>query len=150
MRHLGDFGTPRPQADFTFGYFGATLRVNPDLSDVAVMDLFAEMGDAGEDPAKGMGALRAVAATLVHPDDVDELWRLVKTNRQTIEDVGTLAAKLIEAVTDRPTLQPSDSSAGLSNTDTSSTDDSSSRALRALRGRPDLQVAVLQAHEAHG
>lgn len=146
MSHLGKFGKPREPSEFTFDYFDATLRTNPDLSDVAVIDMFSSF--EGVDGTAVLGALRGIATTLVHPDDVEEFWRLVKANRQTVDDIAELAMALISAATDRPTRLPADSSAGQSSTDTSSEGDSSSPALRLLEGRPDLQVAVLRAQQA--
>lgn len=141
MSHLGDFGTEHAPVESTFGYFGASLRANPDLSDVMVVEMF---GNLAESPDQ----VRKLASTLVHSDDVDEFWRLVRDNRQTMEDLATLAMALIEALTERPTRLPSDSSAGQSRTAPKSEVDSSSRALKVLDGRPDLQVAIVQADEA--
>lgn len=144
MAHLGSFGTSRPPVEATFDYFGETLRAHPDLSDVAVVDLFGSFGSAdGANDVAGM--LRSIGSTLVHDDDVEAFWRLARSNRQTMEDLAQFAMDLIAAITDRPTKLPSDSSDGQSPTDTRSEDDSSSRALRVLEGRPDLQVAVIQA-----
>lgn len=142
MTDLGEFGTSREAASLTFSYFGETLRTNPDLTDVMVIDLFNLM-DSGDTPVGQR--LQTVVATLVHPDDVDRFREAAKANRQHMEDLGLLAMQLAAAITDRPTLLPSDSSDGQSSTDTSSEDDSSSRALRLLDGRPDLQVAVIRA-----
>jgi hypothetical protein len=146
MTHLGDFGVEREPVDLTFGYFGTPIRVNPDLSDVAVIDMFGSLSEADENDGAAISkALRGVAETLVHSDDVEAFWQQVRTNRQTVEDLGELAAKIIEALTARPTQRPSDSSAGPSTTATRSTAGSPSQALGVLEGRPDLQVAVLRA-----
>lgn len=152
MGHLGDFGTARPPADATFGYFGETLRANPNVSDLAVVELFSTLGglegdkDAGA--AEAIGVLRQIGSTLVHEDDLDRFWSLARANRQTMEDLAELAMSLVAALTDRPTELPSDSSGGQQTTDTRSEADSSLPALRLLEGRPDLQVAVLRAQEA--
>lgn len=144
MGHLGDFGTEREDVEDTFGYFGATLRVNPSLSDLEALEAFRAV-EAAETNATILDALHNVLTTLVHPEDVDECWRLARLHRQGLEDIATFSQTLLGALTDRPTSLPSDSSDGQATTDTSSTDDSSSRALRALDGRPDLQIAVLRA-----
>lgn len=148
MQHLGDFGTPRPANDATFGYFGSTLRSNPDLSDLAVVDLFDTMAGAGEDGSKAIAAIRAMGAVLVHPDDVPRFWELARANRQTMEDIANLATALIGAVTERPTGLPSDSSGGQASTAPRSAGDSSSRALELVEGRPDLQVVFLRQEAA--
>lgn len=145
---LGKFGNPHPPMEASFDYFDVPIRVHPDLSDVTVMDLFSTLSGTGNGE-KVSTSLRSVATTLVHPEDVDEFWVLVKANRQTATDLGELAVELLAALTGRPTQQPSDSSDGLQPTEESSKDVSSSQALRLLEGRPDLQVAVLRSEEAH-
>lgn len=47
-----------------------------------------------------------------------------------------------------PTIPQSDYSDGLRTTDSNSTEDYSARAMRLLKDRPDLQVAILRAKEA--
>lgn len=54
---------------------------------------------------------------------------------------------IFEDFTNRPTGRQSGSSDGLPTTGHESTDDSSSKALEILDGRPDLQMAVLHAQE---
>lgn len=145
MTHLGDFGVERPAHEDSFGYFGETVRVNPDLSDLAMVD-FVETGVAIQamDGKGGLLALKDMLRSLVHPEDFDRLWELAKANRQQIDDLDALAEAIVVSVTGRPTEQPSDSSDGLPTTP----DDSSSRALRLLDGRPDLQMAIVRAQEA--
>lgn len=155
MTYIGEFGAERPEADFSFGYFGSVLRVHPDLTAVAVLNLFAEIdaiskaaADDTEAMSKAFAAVRSIASTLVHPDDADEFWTLARQHRQTLEDLGELAMKMLEAITERPTSRPSDSSDGPSATSATSEGASPSPALRLLQSRPDLAVAVLQAEEA--
>jgi hypothetical protein len=150
MRDLGNFGSVRPANEGTFSYFGTTVRVHPDLTDLALIDLATKML-AAESTKDGQEAIRMVAdvaGMIVHPDDADEFWRSARANRQTMQDVIGLAAELIGALAERPTVLPSDSSGGQPTTGTSSTDGSSSQALRLLEGRPDLQVAVLRSEQA--
>lgn len=143
MTKLGSFGKARPVVDASFEWFGTDVRVHPDLSDLNIISLFSGM-QGTEDGADALKALGDLAAALVHPDDLDEFWKLARGNRQTMEDIAVLAMELIGALADRPTSLPSDSSDGQQTTDTRSTDVSSSQALRLLDGRPDLQVAVLR------
>lgn len=149
MGHLGDFGTARDGNDATFGWFGTAVRVHPDLTDLALIDLVQQLTSVGDDNGEeAVSAVSGIATMLVHPDDFDAFWTTARTNRQTMEDVVQLAAHLIGGLAGRPTRLPSASSDGQQPTDPSSTDDSSSEALRLLDGRPDLQVAVLRAREA--
>lgn len=149
MATLGDFGVEHPPVDDTFGWFGSEIRVHPDLSDLAIIDLFSSMATYGKkDTEAGPDALAAMAgvtALLVHPDDVDAFTVLARRHRQTMEDVASLAMELLAALSGRPTQLPSDSSDGQRSTGTRSGDVSSSPALRLLEGRPDLQAAVVMA-----
>lgn len=143
MAHLGDFGCEHEPSDATFGYFGATLRVHPDLSDIVWLTLADEMEAADGEHA----ALRLIVSTLVHPDDVAEFWRLARANRQTLDDLQKFGIGMLSALTARPTERPSDFSDGPPPMQDSSAT-ASVPALHLLKGRPDLQVAVLQAQEA--
>jgi hypothetical protein len=140
---LGDFGTERPAVEESFGFFGAVVRVNPDISDLAVIEMFCRL--AAIDEAEAASVSRSISKALIHPDDVDLFLRTAVAHRQTIEDLVTVGLKIIEALTARPTQLPSASSDGQPTTTMSSGADSSSRALQLLDGRPDLQVAVLRA-----
>lgn len=144
MGSLGSFGKDRPAVDATFDWFGTETRVHPDISDLNIIGLFAGMQN-NEDGAGALKALAELAAAIVHPDDLDGFWKAAREHRQTMEDIATLAMEIVGALAERPTQLPSASSDGQQPTDTSSTDDSSSQALRLLEGRPDLQVAVLRA-----
>jgi hypothetical protein len=139
---LGDFGADHDPVEYSFQYFGDTIRVHPELTDLAIVDLFGRVG--GRTLAESMQAINRIGELFIHPEDVDRFWSSARAHRQTQEDVIGLALALVGAMSERPTLQPSDSSDGLRRTDTSSTGDSFSRAIEILddRGRPDLAVAV--------
>lgn len=147
MASLGTFGTARPATDETFGWFGKEIRVNPDISDFAVLAQITQIVGSGEDDAD-LTALSGLVGALIHADDVAEFTRLAIANRQTMEDLATLAYGLLEALTGRPTELPSDSSDGQPRTAARSEAASSSRALQLLDDRPDLAVAVVRAQEA--
>lgn len=142
--HLGDFGTPHEALDDTFSYFGTTLRVHPDLTDLFILEVSREY--QGSEPEDSW--VRTAARSVVHPDDFDEFWRLALANRQNIEEINGFLNGIIEAITNRPTELSSDSSGGRQPTSESSTDGSFSRALEVLDGRPDLQLAVVNAQES--
>lgn len=150
MTHLGDFGTPREQVDITFGLFGSVMRVNPSLSDVAVIELFADLEGVGlsAGPGEIMAALRRIIVAVVSPDDLDDFWTVARANRIGVEDIQDIAMKILEAATDRPTERPSDSSAGPSSTDTSSEDGSSSLAPVIASLPPGLAADVIRLSEA--
>jgi hypothetical protein len=148
--HLGSFGTERDEYSGEFDYFGETVRVHPNMTDLALIELAEMMTAVGEENGgiARLGLVKGMLRSMIHPDDLDRMWKLAVDNRQTIDDVMPVVQAIIVAAAERPTKQPSDSSDGLPTTAPSSTDDSSSRALRLLEGRPDLQVAVLRAREA--
>jgi hypothetical protein len=144
MGHLGDFGVEHEQVTGTFGYFGETLRVNPDLTDLLAFEAFRQVQNA-DNNASALDAVRGVLEVMVHPDDVETCWQLAKANRQGFDEVADLATSLLGALADRPTKPLSDSSPSPSSDDQRSEGGSSSPALRLLDGRPDLQVMVQRA-----
>lgn len=147
---LGDFGTSRPAHEAEFGYFGHTIRVHPNLSDLALIE-FMESAVAIDsmDGADAMVAVSRMLRSLVHPDDWSTFWDAARANRQQIDDMTGLAEKLIESLTDRPTERPSDSSDGPPSTDEKSPVVSSSPVVRRLeqQGRPDLALMVVKTQE---
>lgn len=150
MTSLGQFGTLRPPADdVTFDYFGQTLRVDPDLSDLAMVD-FVEQAATLEatDGAAALAAVKGMLRSLVHGEDFDTFWKLARENRQQIEDMSELAQAILVAVTERPTERPSGSSDGQPSTVASSTAGSSSPVTRLeSQGRPELALVVKQTQE---
>lgn len=123
MTNIGTFGNDRPPAELSFTFFGSEIRVNPELTDIAAMNLFNAL-ENGTNPA---AAIDAVARGLVHADDFDEFWQLMTVKRQTLDDLAELGKALIAAVTERPTRLPAVSSDGQQATGESSEVDSSSR-----------------------
>jgi hypothetical protein len=122
-----------------------------------------------EQIAKAAGAMEAVTELirpLVHPDDFDTFWDLAKRNRQDIQDLMNVAMQLVEVASGFPSGRPSSSSAGRSRTKqrsrvgssprasraahkrTGSPDPVATRALSLVPGRPDLQAAIVRAHES--
>lgn len=120
--HIGEFGTPRPKVDASFSYFGETIRVHPDASDLAYTEFLAvakdiEIGDDGTpiNPADNQKAASLLDDTLkgcVHPDDLARFMRLAKDNRQQVMDLLALSQGIITAVSGFPTGQQSASSTG--------------------------------------
>lgn len=152
MSNLGSFGTPREAYTDEFDYFGETLRVHPDLSDLALIE-FARMGSQIDEKTTGDQAISAVFTMLqmlVHVDDFETFWSAAKANRQTIDDLTDLAGQLVEAVAKRPTKRPSTSSRGRQRTAQKSAVASSRKVVRRLerQGRPDLALLVERSSEA--
>lgn len=148
MASLGDLGVHRPEPPTeevkvepdTFQWFGSTIRVSADMSEMELMD-FIESIDGID--SQGLMALRAIKRGLqmvIEPDDFDLFWRLGKDNIPHGEGIDTLSSVMMLLVfgeTGRPSEQQSDSSDGLLPTPESSPGDSPSE---ASPGRPDLQL----------
>lgn len=149
---LGDLsGTPVEPVVASFVYFGERIRVNPDLSETAVMDLFARMGDIelegdpslmaraanpatlSEDDRERLGAMamRNAGATReyvvehLHPADRDLFWRTAMANRQGVPALMELTYKILELISANPTGGPSASSDGRPDTNPRSADGAS-------------------------
>lgn len=148
MGSLGQFGETRDGLVDTFGYFGHEVRVNPDLSELDIIDFMETALSVDNQDPKAILILKKFLRELIHPDDFDVFWDAARANRQRVEDVQAVTKAIIEAVTGRPTGQPSDSSRGPSNMLTTSKGTSSDRVLTRLDGRPDLQLALVKARQA--
>lgn len=157
-KHIGDLGIERPALDLEFGYFGLVLRVNPDATDLDLVEFLMTADSIDQlDEVKGTIAIGRYLRALVHPEDWDVFWSTAKGNRQNLTDLMLTTHAIIAAVAAFPTGQPSDSSTGPSSTGRRLKGGYSSagparrdttRALTLLKGRPDLQSAVLRAAEA--
>lgn len=123
---LGDFGDDaRPPVMASFRYFGDTVRVNPELTEIAVMDFFDEADKVGKTDPRAMLIVKQFARDSIHPDDFVKFWASVKVHGQDTEDVMKLLWQVLEGVTARPTGRPSDSSGGPTATSSASPDTSS-------------------------
>jgi hypothetical protein len=130
---LGDFGDDaRPPVMASFRYFGETIRVNPELTEIAVMDFLDEAEKIAKTNPAAMLVIKRFARDSIHPADFDKFWALVKSHGQDTEDVMGLLWKVLEGVTARPTGRPSDSSGGPTET---------SSASPATSSRPDKDQA---------
>jgi hypothetical protein len=174
-QNLGSLGTKRAEVDIEFDYFGETIRVHPQASDLRVMDFMMRVGELDmEDPENAQEIMKAMSEQLlmqIHPDDASLFWETAKKNNQQMQDIMAVSKSIIAAVADFPTGQPSDSADGQTTTDLSSALDSlnradrralakelarpvdkrtkdAERALTLLQNRPDLQVAVVRAEQA--
>lgn len=150
--HIGNFGVERPPLDMTFGWFGNTVRVEPNLTDTILIDFLKQASEITDET--GPEAMRAVEdflAAMVHHEDFATFMHVARGNRQTIEDLMKVAYSILEVATARPTHAPADSSDGRSATQNESTESASVAVVRQQferTGRPDLALAVVQAQEA--
>jgi hypothetical protein len=148
MAILGSFGEAREEQSDTFEYFTVEMRVNPNLSELDVLDFMETAFTVDQEDPKAVLVVKKFLRSLVHDDDFENFWQLARANRQRIEDIQAVAKAIVEAVTARPTKRPSVSSRGRPATGRKSKAGSSARVLTRLEGRPDLQLAVVKAQEA--
>ena len=118
---LGDLsGEPVEPVLAEFGYFGTKVRVNPDLTETTVIDLFERaqnvqvqdgvlpVAEAMREAEKAKDHVRAH----IHPEDFDAFWSTAKANRQDMRSLMGLCWEILALISERPTSPPSDSSAG--------------------------------------
>lgn len=148
MANLGDFGQQRDGIDISFTYFGDEIRVNPDLSELDVLDFMEQASSMDDEDPRSVHILKGFFRSLLHPDDFETFWGSARRNRQRVDDIQNVAKAVIEAISARPTSQPSDSSPGRRHTARKSRAVSSGKVLNRLAGRPDLQLAVVKRQEA--
>ena len=149
MTNIGSFGDAPVQAvEYEFAYFGETIRVNPELGELDYIEFLSVAGGVGVEDVASLGLVKGFAQMCIAPDDFERFWALARKNRQKVDQVFKVLQAIVEATVDLPTAQPSDSSAGLTNTDTSSLAVLPSQIQERLSGRPDLQLVVTKAQEA--
>lgn len=151
MGSLGSFGdpTPQPVEEQTFDYFGADLRVNPELTDADMLDFLEESGSLDEGDPKAALALKNFMRR-VFLEDFDRFWTLARQHRQSIDQRMAAAMQIIEALADHPTGRSAGSSGGPPQTGVTLPVDFALAVQRKLeaQGRPDLAVAPLRVREA--
>lgn len=133
----------RPVSEVTFC---GEMFLLTDPGHYAMQDML-EIAESGTDTETfaGFHSITKFIAACMDEDDYARWESLARKHRSTGEDMIRI---VMEGLTARPTVQPSDSSDGPSATVGSSTDASSLRVITRLQGRPDLQLMVLQAQEA--
>jgi hypothetical protein len=162
-RSLGSLGTPHEPVDLTFDYFGVTIQVNPNASDLDLVGFMLEAAEVDAvDEQKAMQATARYLKGLVAETDWETFWQTARDNRQTLPDLLMLGEKIVEALAGVPTTPPSDSVDGRQTTPSTSKDDLRPRVTRGTdaaaaartamsllpQARPDLKEFVVQAQEA--
>jgi hypothetical protein len=139
-RSLGSFGTEHVEEQVdpdTFDWFGSTIRLTTTLNEVELIDFMDAARRINDQDLAAMAIIKDMFIMIIHADDFATFWSVAKEKRQGLEEMVQLFMTLLEAVTDRPTQRPSDSSTGQPTTVGSLPADSSAS---VLSGRPDLQV----------
>lgn len=145
MPSLGSFHVAQvEQSDdpFTFEFCGVTFTVSTKIGVVPLAD-FLEAAESGLDDAtqEGIVAIKNLVSDCVIDSERGKFLQLARVNRANGDDLMPIARAVWEALSARPTVQPSDSSDGSSTTTTNSKAPSSS-AESSLPGWWDSAVAV--------
>lgn len=121
-KHIGSFGTPRGPVDLEFDYFGETIRVHPDASDLRFIGFMevargVKVEDAEAVNRAGIAAMGELLDFLrgqVHPEDWDRFLKTAHANRQTVTDLIQTGQGITAAVAAFPTERSNASSDGRS------------------------------------
>lgn len=137
-----------------FPWFGVEVRVNPTLTDTALIDLLEEVGDLDAADPRAAVAVKQFVREVIHADDFADFWKLGKAHGYSTEQFAEVAGLIVEKVTGDPTRESPDSSNGRLPTATKSTGGSSKLTTEDMiaelerEGRPDLAEFYLMAKEA--
>lgn len=155
MGSLGDFGQAKPQVADTFGWFGETIHVSPNLTDLVLMDFAEQAKGLDENDPRAMSFLKDQMRVVIAPDDFDSFWSTAVRNRQDSKDLMAVFKRIIESISERPTVLPSVSSVGqhqgvityldassLLGTPVSPLGAADRRTIEGMTGRPDLALVV--------
>ena len=118
MADLGAFGAaikaldPAAEKD-TFTYFGEKFEIVSDLPPMLMFQLAASM-TGKVDETEGMGALWEAMRIALGDDEFNRLYKIAVDKRDSTEGLMTLVMAIYQNDAGRPTVQPSDSSDGLS------------------------------------
>lgn len=112
----------------TFRLGGQTFRVNPDLTELTVVDLLEEAEGIKMNNPRALTMTKTYALEHVHPDDRESFWNLVRKRRMDSAEVMILCWKILDGITANPIGGQSDSSDGQPATSQSSPPDSSTPA----------------------
>jgi hypothetical protein len=105
-------------ASFTFGE--QRFRVNPNLTELDVVDLLEQAQNVKMNDPSSMTMTKDYARAHIHPDDFDEFWKAARARGYDTERLMTLCWKLLDGITGNPTGGQSGSSDGQPATKTSS------------------------------
>jgi hypothetical protein len=124
MADLGAFGAaikeldPAAEKD-TFSYFGEKFAIVSALPPMLMFQLAASM-TGKVDETEGMGALWEAFRIALGDDEFNRFYKIAVDKKDSNEGLMTVAMAIYQNDAGRPTVQPSDSSAGLSSISPSS------------------------------
>jgi hypothetical protein len=125
MASLGDLGVVKPKVIDSFGWFGQEIRINPNLTDIVLMDFAEKAAAIDEDSPEVMGFVKMQMRLVVYTEDFDAFWSAALENGQDSTDLMAVMKTIVESTAKRPTQLPAGSSAGQPRTVVTSPDVSS-------------------------
>lgn len=110
---LGDLsGEVVEQATGGFEYFGEWIRVNPDLTEVDIIDFLDQADHVKPDDPKSMIMIKDAVRAHVHPEDFDRFWALRKANRQGVQHLMGTIWQIVGGITGGKAATPPSGSSG--------------------------------------
>lgn len=137
MAHLGSFAAAKREAAErtewdTFNFCGEKFVVTSDIPAMLMLQLAASTSGK-VDESEGMTAMWEAFRVALGAKPFAKFYRLAVEQEASIEDIMQVILALFQAQDGRPTVQASDSPAGLSTTSPSSSRSSTHPALAHLR-----------------
>lgn len=130
-------------------WMGAEFKI-ADKIGIMPMLRYANLAEEGTDSLDmhGLSAMYLLIQQCLNEDDWVRFQKHATVKRADDNDLMKFVQDVMERLSGRPTQKPSDSSDGPKTTEPSSEDAATLRVLDRTEGRPDLQLAVLEAQEA--
>lgn len=143
---LGDLtGDTRQRVSASFTYFeGTRIRVNPDLSELDVIDLLEQADQVDVNSPKAMTMVKDYVRAHIHADDFEEFWRLARKHGQSPSQLMEACWRLLDGISGNPTGGRSGSSPGQPETKTSSPSTSSAQVTDLAEHRTKREAYVRQ------
>lgn len=138
----------------TVTFFDTDLRLNAEgVSEFALMEFATAAAEGADgDTSEGLASMYRLVVDCIDPEDVGKFKGLARKNRAKYADLQPVIAAMFEAVSERPTGLPADSSDGQPPVIIEGSSESKPAAKGSLAavlpGRPDLQLAVLRGRGA--
>ena len=129
----------------TVEFFSETFELNESVSADALADFAAAASTTKDSQTLSMESvitMRVMVWDCIAPTDLDRFKAVSKKHRASYDDWIEVFKATMEQKTERPTGQPSDSSAGPASIALKSVSVSEDKGSQLMDGRPDLQLAV--------
>lgn len=104
----------------TFRYFGETYTVNPNVSEVDIIDFMDDASQVSATDPNAITIVKTFGRRIIDPEEFESFWKAARDHRQDANAIMTTLWRVLEGVTDRPTSPPSGSSDGRPGTSPSS------------------------------